>query len=375
MPKLTGKGAIWAGLLGTPVLLVALIVALGAAAAPAKQTSSQTKASTSAGTANAAVTVSSNQNSADTYRYWTAKRMASAKPVMPTVGANDSRSILSDGPTGAPGTSPGLPPSGRDGLRQAPGAGLSGGRPDIECYECFVPYTQYYYFARYLSYPTSTVAKMFFTNNGSNYVCSASVLYTNVVWTAGHCVANTDGSHQFSTNVLICPSYANGINPAQGCWGAVQEYVFTIWLNTGSFEWDMGGITMSNCGTVHCNDIGNSTGYLGIAWNFARNQNYTAFGYPQGSPFNGQYIVTTQSQFGYEESDGNNQGGPNSQSIGSSQTGGSSGGPWIWQWGSNNYLNGHNDWRYTALPDQMNSPYFDQRACILANAAGRPLTC
>ena len=53
-----------------------------------------------------------------------------------------------------------------------------------------------------------------------------------------------------------------------------------------------------------------------------------------------------------------------------------SGGPWIVKFsglsGAYNYDNGHNDWRYTAITTQMNSPYYDSRFCALIKAAGRP---
>jgi hypothetical protein len=43
-------------------------------------------------------------------------------------------------------------------------------------------------------------------------------------------------------------------------------------------------------------------------------------------------------------------------------TGGCSGGSWIWQFGTGNYVNGHNSYRPTANPQEINSPYFDDRA-------------
>jgi hypothetical protein len=56
-------------------------------------------------------------------------------------------------------------------------------------------------------------------------------------------------------------------------------------------------------------------------------------------------------------------------------TGGTSGGPWIFQFGrpgqpgggGGNFLNGHNSWRHTAEPEELNTPYFDCRAVILYN--------
>jgi hypothetical protein len=62
-----------------------------------------------------------------------------------------------------------------------------------------------------LVYPVSVVGKLFFTQRGQNFVCSASVIHRDTLATAGHCVH--DGSNSaagWSTNVLFCPS----LNPA-----------------------------------------------------------------------------------------------------------------------------------------------------------------
>jgi len=358
-------------------VLIAVLVTIGVTAAtPASKTSAKSGAA-----ASGAVVVHnvSQAAAASAQAYWTPARMAAAKPVNITtsVAAKPSSAAAATA-TGPPGSSPGFVPAG---LRSGPSGGAatssqSGATPLSQCYHCAIPFTQYYYFAKYRAYPVSTVAKIFFTNNGGNYVCSGSVIGDHTVWTAGHCTSNTDGTHQFDTSMLVCPSYNAGVNPAVGCWSAVQFWTYTHWISDGSFEWDMGGVIMSNCGTVHCQSIGSFTGTLGFAWNWSEDNNFTAFGYPQASPFNGNYIVTTQSEFGYEDSEGNNQGGPNSIAIGSSQTGGSSGGPWIWQFGTGNYVNGHNDWRHTAFPNEMNSPYFDSRACTIAvDAQAFSATC
>jgi hypothetical protein len=299
-----------------------------------------------------------------------------AATVVPAPAIKAGPAPASTQSTGTPQYGEGWAPAG---LREGPSGGAaspvahaSGIQPQIECYECFVPYTRWFYFARYRTYPVSTVAKVFFSQNGGNFVCSGSVLYTDLVDTAGHCVALGGSGNVFSSNVLVCPSYNAGVNAAVGCWGATNLWTKSVWINTGSFEWDEGEIVTSTCGTVNCTSIANITGYLGFCYNCGYDQDFTDLGYPQAPPFDGNYIVVCNSQFGYQESDGNNQGGPNSVSIGCDMTGGSSGGPWIIGFASNNYLNGHTDWRYTALPQQMNSPYYDSNWCSLINAAGRP---
>jgi len=324
------------------------------------------------------------QTAADIYAYWTKERMAAARPVTGLVANSASAAqaqFAASALTGAPGASAGALP-GKPQLAAAAiqASGENGIEPLAVPYHTFSPFTRWQYFAKYTKYPITTIGKVFFTNNGGNYVCSGSVIYTNIVWTAGHCTSNTDFTHQFDTNFLFCPQYDNGTTP-MGCWASVNLWTWPAWITNNSFEWDMGAAVMSNCGTVFCTDISNVTGYLGFAWNQGYEQHWVHFGYPQGSPFNGNKIQVCASEFGYQDSDGNNQGGPNSAESGCDQTGGSSGGPWLISFGlpgqigggGGNYVNGHQDWLHTAFPFEINTPYFDSRACTLAEAAGRPL--
>jgi len=294
------------------------------------------------------------QSAAQTKSYWTAARMASAVDVTTIERAGTPQATSGSISTGAPGKASGWTPAGAGLTESAVGSAAqqdpAGVSPTTQCQYCFIPFTRYYYYAKYRTYPVSTVGKLFFTNDGGNYVCSASVVYTNTLDTAGHCVANTDGTHQWDSSALFCPSYNAGVNGAVGCWAANYFVAWNQWITDGSFEWDFGGINTSTCGTVHCSPIANTTGYLGVAWNQGEDQNFTAFGYPQASPFDGNYIVVCQSEFGYETSEGNNDGGPNSIAIGCDMTGGSSGGPWIIGFGGGNWVNGHNDWKWNSLP-------------------------
>jgi V8-like Glu-specific endopeptidase len=384
----------WAGR-----LLVGAIVALallsgrigsagGASSAPtgsASGTSSVPPASTTAKhdvtLPNGLMTHYVQQSAAQTKAYWTPARMAAAKPIgILTRSGTPLSGATSSAASGTPQKANGWAPAGLSAgpaVVNPPQASPSGAASaQTQCQFCFIPFTRYYYFARYRTYPVSTVGKLFFTNDGGNYVCSASVIFTDTLDTAGHCVANTDGTHMWDSSALFCPSYNAGVNGQVGCWAANFFVAWSQWITDGSFEWDFGGINTSNCGTVHCTDIANVTGYLGVAWNQSEDQNFTAFGYPQAAPFDGNFLVTVNSEFGYETSSGNNDGGPNSIAMGNDMTGGSSGGPWIIGFGGGNWVNGHNDWKWNSLPQAMNSPYVDTRDCQVWSVAGRSdITC
>lgn len=374
-----GVMATLAACIGVAVYSATGVASASNAGANLKSTTAIPAAGPPAGPPAGLITHHLTQTPAEARAYWTSARMAAAVPVTTPTRPETPRSVSPDIPTGPPGkgdswSPPGLyeGPSGTA-AQSSPDAGAS---PTTQCQYCFIPYTRYYYFAKYRTYPISTIGKLFFTNDGSNYVCSASVIFTNTLDTAGHCVANTDGTHQWDSSALFCPSYNAGVNSAVGCWAANYFVAWDQWKTSGSFEWDFGGINTSTCGTVWCTSIANRTGYLGVAWNQGEDKNFTAFGYPQAAPFDGNYLVVCQSEFGYETSEGNNQGGPNSIAIGCDMTGGSSGGPWILGFGGGNWVNGHNDWKWDSLPQAMNSPYVDTRDCQVWSAAGRSdITC
>ena len=370
----------WAGAILIIAATAAAVVAGIASANGASTRTASTKAKHDVTLANGLSIHYVAQTPAQTKAYWTSARMAAAKPAPIPIRSGTPTAVGSlNAAPAASGKASGWAP---DGVKDGPSVVnpqqplAQGPSPETQCQYCFIPFTRYYYFAKYLTYPASTVGKLFFTNDGGNYVCSASVIYTNTLDTAGHCVANTDGTHQWDSSALFCPSYNAGVNGAVGCWAANFFVAWNQWINDGSFEWDFGGINTVTCGSVWCTSIANRTGYLGVAWGQSEDQNFSAFGYPQASPFDGNYLVSCLSEFGYETSSGNNDGGPNSIAIGCDMTGGSSGGPWIIGWGGGNWVNGHNDWKWNSLPNAMNSPYVDTRDCQVWSVAGRSdITC
>jgi hypothetical protein len=382
-----GRGAHTTKWLGAALTLIAIISAIvfvmvGSASsaknpslATAVKSSTPAASPVAAATVGAAVSHAVTQTPAQIYAYWTSARMASAHNVDLRANGSSAAPSASHVATGTPGKAEGYAPASVRASTPTGTAPQTSGSasPAAGCYHCDVPFTRLYPYWRYRTYPMSTVGKIFFTQNGGNFVCSGSVIYTNVVDTAGHCVNN--GAGIFDSSFLFCPSYNSGVNPAVGCWASTSLTTSTVWYNTGSFEADYGAATMSNCGTVWCTDIANVTGYLGLTWNQPREQHWFAFGYPQASPFNGCCIVLAASEFDYTDNEGNPQGQPDSSAMGNDETGGSSGGPWIVSFGNGNYVNGHNDWKWNALPNQMLSPYADTLQCNVWNAGGRPLTC
>jgi hypothetical protein len=205
-----------------------------------------------------------------------------------------------------------------------------------------------------IAYPLSTVGKIFFTNaSGQNMVCSGTAVVSknqNVVDTAGHCLY---WAGQWVKNLIFCPLFNMGETPF-GCWAARDLEVPSDWINAAAndLHHDMGMAIVSPNSEGNLTDV---VGGAGWADNQPSNQTFYAYGYPAAPPYDGQ---TRQS---CENATGANyrMGGGTVIAISCKMTGGSSGGPWFIKVGGNWYLNGHNDFTSSSLPDHMFSPYYD----------------
>lgn len=337
--------------------------------------------------------------------YWTADRMANAIPK--DVGLNSPASAPSRASGGATGATGPEVRGGGANLAKLPviSTGTTGAAhipspsaaaTSISPQQTGVypsPFTRWEWFGKYRTFPQSTIAKVFFTQGSTNFVCSGSVARPGVVDTAGHC-ANSGGQGDppfvgpqvWSTNVQVCPSYdasQGGVNPNVGCWVASDEWVDGGWFSFGDFDDDFGSFVMGNNGG-RCNcQIQNVTGFLGFMYNGARDQHWIAQGYPQASPFNGGKIQTNAGEWWADQAGCGSEGCsyPKSVSQGNDLTGGSSGGPWIAGFGcefnaggdslcnQGNFLNGHNDWKFGNQPLSMQSPYYNGNWANVTNSA------
>lgn len=210
--------------------------------------------------------------------------------------------------------------------------------------------------AYYGLYPYRTIGKVFFTSGGVNYVCSGSAAGNRAVLTAGHCVSNGAGS--FHTNWRFAPRYLNGATP-DGLWTAYRLGTFTAWHTAGNLCRDVGFAAVGN---LNGQTLAQRVGYLGFAWNQSTNQTWNIFGYPAGAPFSGQYMVQTRANT--SRIDSPNGCTPYTVGTGTTQTGGTSGGPRIINFlhgvaGAVNHANSVNSYIYIAHPRELFGPYFD----------------
>ena len=178
--------------------------------------------------------------------YWTRSRLESARPYpLPKVRATG-------GPVGGISTQTGGQPHAVQGKlprsaqqQSAAAATPQGARSQAAVepalYSYPFPFTRYYVDVQLYNapatpgvYPYIAVGKIFFTQNGPNFVCSgasvASPAATQTVWTAGHCL--NDGSNTFNTNTVFVPSYRNGVAP-YGLFPATFLVVHARWNANG----------------------------------------------------------------------------------------------------------------------------------------------
>jgi hypothetical protein len=229
-------------------------------------------------------------------KYWTAERIASAKP-RDFVRTNEGKFV----PRARPGSG-------------GTGASWTGGGPVVQ-----------------------RTGKVLFTMDGSNWVCSASAITDSrtshsLVLTAGHC-AFDEVNEAFATNWTYVPSFDTSptftcAQSTYGCWTAAGLVVHSGYATAGGFNTQAtvhdfafaivgpGGKTGTQLDAL---------GTYGIAYPaISTGGTVHAFGYPAAGKYHGNDLTyctgpTFNDQFNDDLTWG----------IACNMTGGSSGGPWL----------------------------------------------
>jgi len=230
------------------------------------------------------------------------------------------------------------------------------------------------------NFPYSAAGKLFYNEPSGSYVCSASLIKRGLVVTAAHCVANF-GKRQYYSGWQFVPGYDDsGVQP-YGIATAKTAYVLNSYLNGTDYCSNPGVACQDDVAVIVLNtNIGNSAGWFGYAWNgygnTVNNTNHiTQLGYPAALD-GGSWQERTDSQSYVSLTDANN------TVIGSGQTSGSSGGPWLVNFGvepagettngasSYNMVVGVTSWGYgTTVQQQGASPFTSNNIVTLVNAA------
>jgi hypothetical protein len=239
-------------------------------------------------------------------------------------------------------------------------------------------------------YPYRAAGRVFFQIGTSNFVCSGSMIDPGIVVLAAHCVAQY-GSNQFYHNWVFVPAYNNGRAP-YGTFAAKQAWILTSYLN-GSDPCAQSGVICRDdvALLVLFSNAGNTVGWYGYGFNgYSYNNSgeaeITELGYPVALD-RGVLMERNDSRGDIVGSLSNN------TVIGSLMTGGSSGGPWLVNFGQTPALNGtsfgsfpaHNivvgvtSWGFIndAVKEQGASSFTSNNIVPLVNAAcnGSPSSC
>ncbi|GII00602.1 trypsin-like serine peptidase [Planobispora takensis] len=276
-------------------------------------------------------TVSQDTPSNDITGYWTPSRMSAARPIT----RRSERPVQSLRKAGAPTalarTVPALPIKGS-------------GQP-------------------------RNVGKVFFTQGGQNYVCSASVVNSrgrNMLATAAHCVYDVGG---WSKNWIFIPAYSyvkGKHNKPFGTWTVSRAVIEPEWARGFDPDFDYSFITVR---PLAGRNIANVVGAQGIKWNQPATVSMRIFGYPAELPWNGSRVVsclqTTELDTVPEA------GIANHRFARCTLNGGSSGGPWVSNYSfptGIGYLVGIQSmkwWDENGVTTWNSSPYLGDRAYAL----------
>lgn len=245
------------------------------------------------------------------------------------------------------------------------------------------------------SYPYRAAGKLFFNIGNSTFLCSASLIKRGVVVTAAHCVANF-GQRQFYSNWQFVPGYRNGSAPF-GVWTARSATVLTSYYNGTDPCAVSGVVCQDDVAVLLLNPspagayAGTATGWYGYGFN---GYGFTGGGLTQitqlGYPvcLDNGVLMERNDSYGYTSSSNSN-----NTIIGSLMCGGSSGGPWLVNFGNAPVLTGtiagtypdHNlvvgvtSWGYTSTgpKEQGASPFTSANIVVLVNTvcASVPAAC
>ncbi|MDB5711571.1 MAG: hypothetical protein JWL96_3641 [Sphingomonas bacterium] len=210
------------------------------------------------------------------------------------------------------------------------------------------------------AFPYSAIGKMVAQVGGNDFAGTAWVVGDRAIVTAGHCLFD-DNSQQWATHVAFMPQFDD--QPARGIWYGASSHTLSGWTGGGpnAAAFDLGAVILEQ-------PIASTTGTIGWRANIAANQQLLqAVGYPSdwvsaAYDFDGKHMWSCN---------GNYVGGSSVIGMNNNMTRGSSGGPWLKQDPQGRIfacgLNSHYNEDHSNV---MYSPYFGQGIINLIRAVG-----
>jgi V8-like Glu-specific endopeptidase len=195
-------------------------------------------------------------------------------------------------------------------------------------------------------FPYRAAGKLFFVIKGRTYICSASLIERGVVVTAAHCVAEF-GKKAYHTGWQFVPGYRNGVAP-YNAWTAAEASLLTSYYDGSDACAEAGVVCQDDVAVLVLQPQKDANGQPYYAGDRA---GWYSYGWDR-SGFTPQFI-THVTQIGYPAClddaaymERNDSEGAiaanfaNNTVIGSLMCGGSSGGPWLINFGVQPKLKG-----------------------------------
>jgi V8-like Glu-specific endopeptidase len=236
-------------------------------------------------------------------------------------------------------------------------------------------------------YPFRAAGRLFFEIGAAAYVCSASLIKPGVVVTAAHCVIKFgSGKSGFYHDWVFVPAYNNGLAP-YGSWTVSYATVLTAYQN-GTDSCEQAGVVCEDDVAVlvlHARSgkyAGTAAGWFGYGWNgYSYNGsgqvNITQLGFPVD--LDGGFLMERNDAQGRIVASMSN-----NTVMASLMTGGSSGGPWLVNFGmaptlagtsfgsgaNHNVVVGVTSWgnTNTAVKEMGAAPFTSKNIVALVNA-------
>jgi hypothetical protein len=280
--------------------------------------------------------------------YWTARRIASAKPYEPTLTTTtlgERHAARLPYIDRAWGTHPVTPEGGR------------------------------------------VAGKVFFEERGLAYFCTGAAVFSenrSVVLTAGHCAADggtcaKGGDCRPHQNWVFIPSFrqdkscdeATGAGCPYGRWAAQALFAPNEWLKDGNHRYDLAAVVVEALdGRLLTDVVGDVVPVFDVAPEKLVHRDYALFGYPKGPPFNGRLWVCIEKRSGRDESRyewfrgstrTGSEPGPAELAIGCNMTAGADGGPWLTP-GQNGRTAIVSVTSFSRAENELSGPYFGEVA-------------
>lgn len=264
--------------------------------------------------------------------YWSYERRAAAQPqeLPEAYFGEESAADFAAPVLGTPGRSPGsMPAAGSqeaamlqfaaEWQRMEADMQANAALADEEPFEAagtrgvYTSYLTNYFAGMNRSYPWITVGKLYIDDGG---YCSAAVISSTIIVTAGHCVYDVDYGDWYSGWTFV-PADRAGSAP-YGTFRAAWATALTAYINTGAIRYDVAVLRLNT------NNVGRPvsyyTGSLGKAWNYGYVRSLFSTGYPSNLS-GGLYTYTCAAETFYKATD--------VLGMGCNMMHGSSGGPWL----------------------------------------------